>query len=131
MIPKADLIKFCEDRLEAVRLRPLMFGGDWNGVETIIIDMLEVREWVRAYPEKPADDWFRRWQRAAAKAHRGGPISLYGRLEQDGITDDEIIREIYNAALNNYELDGVTPTEMLAKVDADENTYQRLSKSLK
>ena len=127
-IPKADLIKFCEDRLEAVRLRPLMYGGNWSGVEMIILDMLEMIEWARAYPNESPQDWTERWHQACAKAYRGGNTYLFGILEQDGITDSDQVQAIYNKALTIYELDGMTPTEMLSKATAPEAEFQRIAK---
>lgn len=107
-IAKEDLIRFCKDRIEAVRLRPLMYGGTWSGVEMILLDMFEMMEWAKTYPEQTTakrwleQEWVIRWHTACAKAYRGGNTFLAFILERDGITDSEEIRLKYDAAITYY-----------------------------
>ena len=100
MIPKAWLQEYAENRLRQVRERPLMWGGTWDGVDAIVMDMLELRDHVLAYPQSPAQDAPLRWSAACSKVYRIGNGSLFTALQYKGVTDRDAIHEKYKAALD-------------------------------
>lgn len=103
MIPKADLLAYCDTYLRGVRERPRMYGGPWEGVETVILDHLGLREFVLAHPHAPPPALGCRWCTAHSRVHRESNGTLAATLAYDGVVDEEQVRLKYNAALDEFE----------------------------
>lgn len=109
-VSRAVLIRRTEERLNAILQRPLMYGGDWNGVEIAILDALAEREFAFAWPLDPPGHIGRRWNRACSLTHRASNTTLAATLAQDGVTDHETVRAKYEAAIRKFfENDGLYP----------------------
>jgi hypothetical protein len=102
MIPKEVLIKRYEEHLGQILARPLMYGGDWNGVEVAILSTLFELDFARKWPEKQSENILGHWCQAIHATYRGGNTTLAQRLEYDGIIDREHIRLKYVAAVEKY-----------------------------
>ncbi len=68
-IPRAALIARTEERLAAILARPLMYGGDWHGVEITVLDALDSLDLLASWPHDPRGDVMDRWV-AACRAVR-------------------------------------------------------------
>lgn len=99
-IPKQVLFDHIENRFKGLRERPLMYGGDWHGVETMILDLLELREILLAYPKPSPGHFIRTWSGAICKVHRSTNGTLHDTLVHDGITEHDALRDKFSAAID-------------------------------
>jgi hypothetical protein len=101
-VPRAALVRKAEEMLENIILRPLTYGGDWNGVEVAILDALAERDFARAWPLDPPGHIGLRWNRACSLTYRPSNMSFAATLAHDGVIDHEVVRTKYEAAIRKF-----------------------------
>lgn len=102
VVPRSVLVQKALDALAAVRERPRMYGGSWQGVETFILDALDQLDFALSWPHKPLGHVGLRWNYACSKVHRASNGFLSYTLAYDGVTDDEAVHAKYRAAMDEY-----------------------------
>lgn len=102
LVPRQALIDRARGMLAAVRERPLMYGGSWEGVEHFILDAVDQLDFALAWPLKPPGHVGLRWNAACAKVHRASSGMLIDTLTYDKVTDRDEVHAKYKAAIDEY-----------------------------
>lgn len=110
-IPRRVLLATLDERLRQLRFRALPYGGTWFGVETMVMDVLEARDFLLAWPEPPPHGGIsQRWHMACSHVHPNiGSIGLTGTLEKAGMLDSTIQHKVAEAINEFVSCDGLYP----------------------